>query len=345
LVLPIILDALAGLHALHVLTSDDGRPLNVVHCDVSPENILVGVDGVSRLTDFGVAKQMTDARGAQEITHGKPAYLSPEQIMGFPIDARSDVFAMGVVLYNTLTGTKLFEMPTVEATLNEVCTRYIEPPSTVGLKPPPSLDLICMRALERDPDRRFSSSEEMLLELRRVALREEMLAPPNEIAASVRQALGAELSARRLSVLDASRRGDVPASDPGEPGPGPVPAPRETFKAPSDPPPSGVGEGTIALPTPVKGVRRALLIAASVLAAVIVLMTLLFPDRISKIFQLRTGAVAADGVDLPYDKPLPSTIPAFPLENPAAAPAKPSTSAVFPADSHAPASAASAPPP
>ncbi|MGC4063111.1 MAG: protein kinase [Polyangiaceae bacterium] len=93
LIVPIILDALAGLHALHSLPGDDGSPLEVVHCDVSPENLLVGTDGVCRLTDFGVARRSKVDGGHS--THGKPGYLAPEQVTGAPIDRRVDIFRNG----------------------------------------------------------------------------------------------------------------------------------------------------------------------------------------------------------------------------------------------------------
>src|SRR5690606_21107953 len=206
LILPIVLDALAGLHCAHTLVGDDGVPLDIVHCDVSPENLLVGIDGVCRLTDFGVARQGIRMRGNNRFTHGKPSYVAPEAITQGRIDCRADVFAIGVVLYNALTGTKLFDGQSVDEILQQVCSRRIDPPSTVGLRPPPSLDFVCMRALERDPERRFSSAEEMMMELRRIALRENLLAPTSEIAAWVRESVGHDLARRRLVVLEASRQ-------------------------------------------------------------------------------------------------------------------------------------------
>ncbi|HEY8945491.1 MAG TPA: protein kinase, partial [Polyangiaceae bacterium] len=178
LIVPVVLDALSGLHAAHQLETEDGTPLNLVHSDVSPENLMVGVDGVCRLTDFGVAKPGGLQR-RNEAAHGKPGYMAPEQITGGRIDRRADIFAMGVLLYNSLTGTKLFEAQTIEETLRQVLACRIPAPSTVGLKPTPALDLICVRALDRDPSRRFETAEEMMLELRRVALRESLLAPTN----------------------------------------------------------------------------------------------------------------------------------------------------------------------
>jgi len=321
LILPIILDALAGLHSAHTLVGDDGTPLNIVHCDVSPENLLVGVDGVCRLTDFGVARHGSAANGPTQVTHGKPGYLAPEQLAGGRVDCRADVFAIGVVLYKALTGIKLFEAPTVDETLYAVRTRKVEPPSTVGLRPPPSLDFVCMRALERDPTRRFGSAQEMMMELRRIALRENLLAPTSDVAAWVREAVGHDLARRRLIVLDASKRlqpagnatasstaagtaapaGEAAASGAAAPSPmhSSIPPTREHAALSSSAPAPGSSPQhtrTIALDTSIAaggGARasRWALIAASVLAAIAVLVTVLWPGLVSRLFSIRTEAV------------------------------------------------------
>jgi serine/threonine protein kinase len=307
LIVPIALDALAGLHAAHTLLSEDGVPLELVHCDVSPENLLVGIDGICRLTDFGVARHGEVGRGPQKVTHGKPSYLAPEQVLGGKVDARSDVFAMGVVLYNALTGIKLFEGSRPEETLQRVVNQRIELPSTVGLRPPPCFDFVCMKALERDPERRFASAEDMMIELRRIALREQMLSPPSAIASWVRESVGHSLAQRRLAVLDASRKGP-PRLHPSVPpqgypvagasaAPGPLPS---SPSLPRSDPPSAPGfrdpglSQTIALPPPSLG-RRYALILASVLALCAVLATLIWPSVVSRLFRLNIeGTVSAD---------------------------------------------------
>jgi serine/threonine-protein kinase len=297
-ILPIVLDALAGLHAAHTLLDDDGAPIGIVHCDVSPENLLVGVDGVCRLLDFGVAKSATyQNRERETVTRGKPGYLAPEQILGARVDRRADVFAMGVVLYNALTGVRLFEAPTAEETMQEVCVRRIEPPSTVGLRPPPALDFVCMRALDREPDRRYSSAEEMMTELRRIALREGLLASSVDIASWVRESVGRELAHRRLLVLEASRPQPrqaaptqvvnvVPEHQAGSVALG------RGRPSQSPPEPQAQHSGTLSLPTSAD-TKRAALIAASVLAALAVLVTLLWPNLISRMFRLETERVVA----------------------------------------------------
>jgi serine/threonine-protein kinase len=318
LIVPIVLDALAGLHAVHSLMSDDGIPLNIVHCDVSPENLLVGVDGICRLTDFGVARRQSSV--GERLAHGKPGYLAPEQVLRRAIDRRVDVFTMGVVLYNTLTGLKLFDAGTVEETLERVCGAPIPPPSTVGLGPPPCFDFICMKALERDPNRRYATAEEMASELRRIALREGLLAPTASIAAWVRTCVGKELDQRRLLILDTTRRTGIPdahartmLSD--APGAGtaagpsvrpPSVAPPAVAAAMDDPAngPSDPVTGTIPLDFG-KRARRWVLIAAAALAAAAVLATLLFPGKISRFFAINTAGVRSDGIDISLESALP----------------------------------------
>jgi len=342
LVLPIVLDALAGLQATHTLVGDDGSPLEVVHCDVSPENLLVGIDGICRLTDFGVAR-----RGARrergEVTHGKPGYLSPEQVTRGRVDQRADIFAMGVVLYYALTGVKPFEGATVEDTLRQVCTRRVEPPSAVGLRPPPSLDFVVMKALEREPDRRYTTAEEMMLDLRRIALRENLLAPTADVAAWVRESVGRELAQRRLAVLDAARQsGSHPST-----GPFASPVPAGAAENDSSHPPDGPTSATTALPSPAalqippapalpaglglpssepppgevrneftsaispENARRTrwALVTASVLAAAAVLATLLWPNLVSKMFSLNTEGVSERAVSA---EPTPSAVAGSP---------------------------------
>ena len=203
LILPIVIDALRGLHAAHTLQDDSGSELRLVHCDVSPENILVGVDGTCRLTDFGVARKADRALGAT--TRGKPGYVSPEQITGKSLDHRADIFSMGVVLWAALTGKRLFTGETVEQILHQVCNKAIPPPSAIGAESSPALDAAVLKALARDPQERFESAEEMLTALSHSAVTRDGLATSKEIASWVREAAGDELSQRRLAILDASR--------------------------------------------------------------------------------------------------------------------------------------------
>jgi eukaryotic-like serine/threonine-protein kinase len=151
-------DVLAGLHAAHESCRDDGLALEIVHRDVSPQNILVGIDGIVRVTDFGVAKaawrQQHTEHGAIK---GKLGYLAPEQLTGLA-DRRADVFGVGVVLWELLTGARLRTGDGVEV-LVEILCKQMEAPSTLNAEAA-ALDAIVLAALERSPEDRFASADE-----------------------------------------------------------------------------------------------------------------------------------------------------------------------------------------
>lgn len=162
----IIAEACAGLHAAHEYTDPEGKPLDVVHRDVCPNNLLVTYDGAIKVVDFGIA-QAADRHTLTEAgqVKGKAGYMSPEQCVRRPIDRRTDVFALGVVLYELTTGHKLFS-GALEARIL-ACLRHqqVQPPSQVVPNYPAELEQICMRALRLDPAERFATAEEMRREL------------------------------------------------------------------------------------------------------------------------------------------------------------------------------------
>ncbi len=214
LVLPILVDALFGLSAIHTSKDDHGVSLGLVHRDVSPQNLLVGVDGASRISDFGIAAPHNRVRQTRtDRVRGTPGYMSPEQVVGGELDLRSDLFSAGVVLWNTLTGKRLFDGPTEHASLFHVLKRKIPRPSHVGLCPPAAFDAVSLRALERDPARRFQSAEEMAVALRDAAIRAGALGGPSEVAAWVTGTFGAELEARRRAIRDATARRSLPRAE------------------------------------------------------------------------------------------------------------------------------------
>jgi eukaryotic-like serine/threonine-protein kinase len=165
-IVAVISGALHGLHAAHQAKDEKGEPLHIVHRDVSPHNILVGVDGVARVLDFGVAKATGRAQSTRAgQAKGKLAYMSPEQLRGGDVDRRVDVYAAGIVLWEALTGRRLFLGNSEPETMNNVIEAIVEPPSTHAPQVPPRLDEIVLRALDRDPDRRFSTAQQMAIAL------------------------------------------------------------------------------------------------------------------------------------------------------------------------------------
>ncbi len=162
LLMKVLIDALNGLHTAHSLVGDDGQSLGLVHRDISPGNILIGTDGVARVIDFGVAK------AASRITHtapgtvkGKFSYMAPEQAMGDSIDLRADVFSAGVVMWTVLTGKRLFTGKNSAHTIRNLMTAEVLPPSRIRPKVPQCYDEVCLKALQRNPERRFQSAAEM----------------------------------------------------------------------------------------------------------------------------------------------------------------------------------------
>ncbi|MBK8011278.1 MAG: protein kinase [Deltaproteobacteria bacterium] len=151
-----------GLHAAHSLKTRDGMSLNVIHRDVAAQNIMLGYDGVVRLMDFGLAKALDSVGGTNPgIVKGTIAYMSPEQVRGADLDCRTDIFSMGVVLWESLVGKRLFREPSDIRTAARILKMPIPPPSTLRDEVPKRLDATVMTALDRNPDNRFQTAQEM----------------------------------------------------------------------------------------------------------------------------------------------------------------------------------------
>jgi serine/threonine protein kinase len=152
--------AASGLHHAHDRADPEGKPLGIVHRDVSPANIMVGFEGAVKLVDFGVAKATVRSTETRAGTiKGKIAYLSPEQCIGNkPVDRRSDVFALGIVFYELLAVQRLFRRESDFATMAAIVTDEVPPPSVCRPDIPPALDAVVMRALAKAPDQRYPTA-------------------------------------------------------------------------------------------------------------------------------------------------------------------------------------------
>jgi serine/threonine protein kinase len=150
-----------GLHFAHQFTDVDGRPLNLVHRDVNPANIIITFGGEVKIIDFGVAKSTASVETLTGTIKGKIAYMPPEQLLGRDVDHRADIFSAGVVLWEMLTGKRLFWRNTDAATLYAIMNDPIPPPSTLRSDIPLELDRIVARAVARAPADRFDTAEQM----------------------------------------------------------------------------------------------------------------------------------------------------------------------------------------
>lgn len=206
--LSIMVDVLQGVQAAHEATDTDGTPLKIVHRDVTPENVLVGDEGVARITDFGVAK----AEGRLHKTRdggvrGKLMYLAPEQVGG-EVTAKTDIYAAGLVLWEMLVGARPIEGETEAELVTRALAPKIARPSTRVPGLSPAIDDIVMRALAPDPESRFESAREMAEAL--VATGD--IAPSEVVAGWVQSLAGPALAARSdaiTAMLDAERGAEV----------------------------------------------------------------------------------------------------------------------------------------
>ena len=228
----VVIDALAGLHAAHELVDDDGNGLEIVHRDVSPQNILVGVDGSTRITDFGVARastRLTTTRSGQ--LKGKLAYMAPEQARGKGVDRRADLFAMGIVLWEVLARKRLFKGDGEAETLNRVIHEAI--PTLLDANPEahPALDAACMKALERDPDKRYATARDFADALEKAATEANAFGSHRDVQTHLDAIMGADISQQREAV-----RAWIARSEPSKQGDPRLdgPAPRKKAAVPSE---------------------------------------------------------------------------------------------------------------
>jgi eukaryotic-like serine/threonine-protein kinase len=208
--LAIMASVLHGLHAAHEATTETGQPLNVVHRDVSPQNVIVGVDGVARVLDFGIARATVRLENTREgIVKGKLAYMAPEQLGAEPIDRRTDVYAAGVVLWEAITQRPLFDGDSEAAIIASVLRQEILPPSSLIPGIPDGLDDVVLRALAPDKEHRFQTAHEMATALAAI------VPPANDatVAAWVDEIVGPELRERQAMVTSALKLTPVTDAD------------------------------------------------------------------------------------------------------------------------------------
>jgi hypothetical protein len=196
--LRILVDVLGGLHAAHELRTEDGASTGLVHRDFSPQNILVGVDGIARLTDFGIAKLSTRPGLTQSGTiKGKVSYMAPEQARGLGIDRRTDVWAAGVIAWEILAGRRCFAKGDELATLLQIISDEPLGLKARGVDVTDALDEAVASALDRDPARRPTTADDFRRRLEAAWCKQGPLADTEQVAGFVQEAVGAKLVERR----------------------------------------------------------------------------------------------------------------------------------------------------
>lgn len=198
----IIASMLDGLHAAHEASDENGTPLGVVHRDVSPQNVLVSFQGVAKIADFGIAKAAGRASSTSDgSAKGKVSYMAPEQVLGTPITAQTDVYAAGIVLWEALTGQRLIDGSSTAESVRAVLQLVIDPPSSIVPEIPPELDKVVLRAVERSPVNRFRDAKEMATALRKAV----DVAHPSEIGDWLRAERPDLVQAREKSLAELQR--------------------------------------------------------------------------------------------------------------------------------------------
>ncbi|WP_224362020.1 serine/threonine-protein kinase [Hyalangium versicolor] len=199
-------DVCLGLHYAHHFTAPSGRKVAAVHRDMAPRNVMITYDGVVKVIDFGIAK----ARGRIARTHvgmvkGTSGYMSPEQVRGQELDGRSDLFTAGVLLHEMLCGQRLFNTTDEDAMMRQIANADVAPPRDLNPDVPEALDAVVVRALEKDPARRFATGREMAKAIE-TAMGLQLF--DEEAVAELMQALFAEKRLKTLALLDYASHDD-----------------------------------------------------------------------------------------------------------------------------------------
>lgn len=228
----IISEVASGVHAAHEALDEEGRPMELIHRDVSPQNVLISRDGHVKVADFGVAKALASRREVTEagFVKGKLGYMSPEQACGFRLDRRTDIFSIGIVLYCATLGRHPFRRDGEDRDeqLVRLLTGDIPPPSRLDPAYPPELEAIVMRALERRPEKRYSTAAAMRRELQEWLVSSGPLITEQDVAAMMQTRVGTRIEERARRIrrclgLPSHADADstfVPSTRPSSPDPG-----------------------------------------------------------------------------------------------------------------------------
>lgn len=203
----IMVGMLHGLHAAHEARDDRGMPLNIVHRDISPHNVMVGADGVTRVIDFGIAKAKTSSEATQAgMVKGKVPYLAPEQLHGLQATVETDIYAASLVFWESLVGKRLFEADYDHEIVALILSGKVAPPSA-HVPCPPEVDAIVLRGLAREPSQRFHTAREMALAIEQVV----QLANPSVVGGWVERLAAKDLAKRAAKLARLEALPSIPA--------------------------------------------------------------------------------------------------------------------------------------
>lgn len=189
----VVAEVVGALDYAHRRRDHQGEPLNIIHMDVSPQNVLVSFEGDVKLGDFGIAHAVGgEGKLRGGVLRGKYAYMSPEMASGKPVDQRTDLFSAGVILWELITGRRLFWKPDELKTIENVRRCQVSPPSETNPQVPPNLDRVAVRALAKDPDKRYQSSEEMRADLTEVLFSFARVVDSHDLSRFMRQVFAKE---------------------------------------------------------------------------------------------------------------------------------------------------------
>jgi len=221
-------DAAEGLHAAHELRGKNGQLLGLVHRDVTPHNLFITYDGYTKVVDFGIAKVADRLSSTRAGTlKGKLAYMSPEQVRGAEVDRTTDIFALGVVLWELTTGHRLFRMDTDLDTLEKVQACVVPPPSTLAADYPAELESVVMKALAKRKQERYTNAREFSRALQSFLMRRGSFVGPEEVSQFVRDVFADRIKKREAHLawaaevtstinVDQLRAGQVSLTDVGD---------------------------------------------------------------------------------------------------------------------------------
>nr|HEX4313690.1 protein kinase [Kofleriaceae bacterium] len=204
----IIAKSLEGLDYAHRKRDPLGRPLEIVHRDCSPQNVLVSYEGEVKVIDFGIAKATSrNSRTMAGVLKGKFGYMSPEQVRGLPLDRRSDIFALGTMLYECLTSERLFQGETDFSTLEKVRNVDIRPPREVNPNIPEHVERVILKALAKDVDDRYQWCSEMLADIQQYLMSQDVVFTAKSLSSWLKEAFSPEIDRERQQLESYKRVG------------------------------------------------------------------------------------------------------------------------------------------